>query len=90
MTTHEAERYARVADGTIRAMVKSGAMESHVPGSMILVSRGDVDAWIRSAPSGSDITPKQKALERAREARRPSAKTVVGAPQKGGLTNEAR
>ena len=49
MTLPEADKYARVRAGTLRAAVERGELKAYRTGQRYLkVNRNDVDAWIRS------------------------------------------
>lgn len=57
LTIREAERYARVSDGTLRAAVKRGEVPAYQRkgGKGAIVSTSDVDDWIRSWDSAAGL-----------------------------------
>lgn len=49
LTVPEAERYARLRAGALRAAIERGEIKAYRTGKRYLkVNRGDVDEWIRS------------------------------------------
>ena len=54
LNIEQAASYLHMREGKLTTLVKSGEIESHRHSRAVLVHTADLDAWMRSQPSGAN------------------------------------